>query len=287
MFLFLSVTGLYAEPELKGLEEKLGPAIIAYPGTVAVSVIDLESEASFHHNRDELYQAESTIKIPIMVTAYEQAVNRKLDLSTRITYHSSHKVSGSGVLQFFNDGAVLTLEDAVTLMISVSDNIATNMVLDHVSIEDVNTFMRELGLKNTTLCRKVKNRSKIFHPEIEARFGLGAATAGDMALIMKKIAAYEVCSPAVCDAMITLLSRQFYDDRIPKYISEEADLVAHKTGTGLYCQHDVGLVRDGDFGYAIAIMIKAEPGKYNRLGTTELIAEISRIVYDYYKHKKI
>src|SRR5262249_12564340 len=117
--------------ESTSLEARLTPLAKAHKGKVAIAVKHLGSGESFYLNADEPMPTASLIKLPVMLELYQQAEEGKVKLTDRITLRQEEKVPGSGILtNHFSDGATFSLRDACRLMIALSDNTATNLVLD-------------------------------------------------------------------------------------------------------------------------------------------------------------
>jgi beta-lactamase class A len=146
------------------------------------------------------------------------------------------------VLQDLSDGLRLTLRDAVTLMIIVSDNTATNLALDVLTADAVNARMEALGLKETRSMRKVfggGDSREGLKPE-NKRFGLGRSTPREMVALLEKLERGEVVSPAASREMIELLKRQQFHDGIGR--SLKGVTVANKPGALDALRSDVGVV---------------------------------------------
>src|SRR5262245_41342066 len=128
------------------LELRLPPRSRAHQVKVAIAVKHLGSGESFYLNADEPMPTASLIKLPVMLELYLQAEAGRVKLTERVTLHQEDKVPGSGVLtHHFSDGTTFSLRDACRLMIAVSDNTATNLVLDKIGIEPVNKRMEAWG----------------------------------------------------------------------------------------------------------------------------------------------
>src|SRR5207245_2255562 len=127
------------------------------------------------------------------------------------------KVPGSGILQDLSTGLRPSLEDAMTLMITLSDNTATNLVLDKVGVENVNRRMQSLGLPGTKVFRKVfKSLDRPLTDE-EKEFGLGSTTPKEMVKLLTMIERKQVVDAAACDKMLAILKKQRDQEKIPRY----------------------------------------------------------------------
>ncbi len=154
----------------QSLESKLGPLIQSHAGNVAIAIKHIESEERFSHRGDEPQATASLIKLPVMVAAYQQAEDDKIALDRPVTLRGADKVPGSGILTtHFSDGTIITLRDAIRLMIAFSDNTATNLVVDVISLPTVNDHMKRLGLNETRIHAKVYRRETSIDPDRSQR----------------------------------------------------------------------------------------------------------------------
>src|SRR5688572_6373215 len=155
----LIVSALLPAAEPATLAARLKPLAESHKGKVAVAVKRLDSEESFRLDADRPMPTASLIKFPVMVEAYRQAAEKKLDLAAPVTLRAEDKVPGSGILTaHFSSGATFPLVDAVHLMIVYSDNTATNLVLDKIGLSATAATMEKLGFPHTKLHSKVFKR---------------------------------------------------------------------------------------------------------------------------------
>ncbi len=230
----------------KNVPETIETIARRFSGRMGLAAIHLESGESIFLNADERFQTASVIKLPIMVEAFFQAKAGHLKLDETVTYNEADRVPGSGILQDLSPGTILKLVDAITLMIVLSDNLATNLVIERVGIENVNTRMVSLGLKNTKLFKKVFLPAKEPVSDEAKRFGLGVTTPREMMLLLQRLARGELPDAASSERMIQILKKQRDRDQIPRYLGQ-IDLggkieVANKSGALDVVRNDVGIV---------------------------------------------
>lgn len=242
----LAGTASAAKPD-SDLQKQLESMIVGYPGKVALYATHLTTGARVAINADQPVQTASVIKLPIMLEAFYQAKSGKLDLNRRLALTKENQVPGSGVLQFMHPGLEPTVEDAITLMIDVSDNTATNLVIDAVGIPAVNQRLAEMGLKNTYLYKKVYKPAQGPMPPDQPKFGLGKTTAREMGEVMAAIQRCDLGERKLCDRMIEILRNQFYRESVPRYLetldtTEKPSSIANKTGALDEVRNDVALV---------------------------------------------
>ncbi len=224
-------------------------------GDVALFAENLRTGQTVGLHADEVVQTASVIKLAILYEAMQQVRARKARFDDRIVMREADQVPRSGVLLFFDTPMTLTLKDALTMMIAMSDNTATNLVIDHVGLANINQRIQELGLKNTYLYRKVFRPVEGTAPEDHKRFGLGKTTPREMAALMRKIA---TCEPAeagtasgandrqLCQDMLHMLRNQFYRGGIPRYLgsmyTDTESVIANKTGELNAVRNDVAAI---------------------------------------------
>ena len=151
------------------------------------------------------------------------------------------------MLTLLQPGLEPTLQDAITLMITQSDNTATNMVIDVVGIPAVNARIAAMGLKNTYLYKKVFMPPQGPTPPDQKKFGLGKTTAREMAQVLESIERCDLGDPKLCKQMIGILKNQSVRNMIPRYLetvdtSETDSAIGNKTGSLDEVRNDVGIV---------------------------------------------
>ena len=156
----------------------------------------LETGETFAHREDEPQATASLIKFPVMIEAYRQSVEEKLDLTQPVTLQDADKVQGSGILTtHFSAGATFPLRDAIRLMIAYSDNTATNLVLDKIGLPATAATMEKLECPHTKIHAKVFRRETSVFPERSKEFGLGSTTAAEMIRLCELLHQEKLVSP--------------------------------------------------------------------------------------------
>ncbi|HSE48023.1 MAG TPA: serine hydrolase [Terriglobales bacterium] len=219
----------------------------AHRGKVALFAKQLRTGQTVELNADVPVQTASVIKLPIMLEAFVQRKEGKLSFYKQLTLREEDKVGGSGVLTFMRPGLQLTLEDAIVLMMDLSDNTATNMVIDQVSIPAVNARLERIALKNTYLYKKVYKPAEGPVPADQPKFGLGKTTAREMATVLEVIERCDLHDPDFCKRMIDIMRNQQFRYMVPRYLertdtSESASSIADKIGELDDVRNDVALV---------------------------------------------
>ena len=202
-------------------------------GDAALYYRPLAGGEGLQYNADLPLMAASVIKLPIMVEAFRQAKAGLQDMNAQYTLEPSDKLPPCGVLTFMHDGLRVTLRDLVTLMIVVSDNTATNMLIDILGMDNVNVTLRALGMRGTVL------RRRLFDAEASARGLENTVTAREIGGLLEALYAGRVVSPAASAAMLDILRGQQLNGKLPFFLPCE---VAHKTGEDEGITHDAGIV---------------------------------------------
>jgi len=205
----LTVCPALRAQENSNLDTRIRAEISRFEGKVSLFAKNLDTGTTYAFGADDMVRTASTIKIPVLVEAFAQVAEGRVRWADKVILKDAKKISGSGVLQELSDGLELTLRDAVTLMIVLSDNTATNLALDVLTTDAVNARISGLGLKHTFLLRKVGGGgvSKAGEDPANARFGLGVTTPREMVFLLEKLERGEVISPAASAEMIKLLKR--------------------------------------------------------------------------------
>lgn len=191
------------------------------------------------HRADEVFKSASTIKIAIMIQLFRRIDAGELSLNDPYVLKNEDKVPGSGVLQELHAGIELTLRDVLYLMMSISDNPATNILIDHVGMDAVNAMMRELGLEKSLLGRPMRGRPA------NADEQENLATPAEFALLMNAILDGTAASAESCMAMLEMLKLQSNSRRIGRFVPEGMEW-GSKTGSYDTVVNDVGFVMTKD-----------------------------------------
>lgn len=240
-------------------------------GVMGIAALDLTSGERFAINENMLFPQGSAIKIPILMEVYKQANQGKFKLSDLRWIEKAHQVGGSGILQQLGDHtSQLSIRDLGVLMIVLSDNTATNMLIDLVGMENVNRTMSSLGLTQTRLQRRMIN------PAASGRGDENLSTPAEAIRIMEILHRGEFLNRQVCDEILEILKK-------PKSGGINAGLpsgvsVAFKPGGIPGVSTEWAIVYLKERPYAVAVM-----ENYEMNGEAKsAMKEISRALYDYY-----
>ena len=242
-------------------------AIAEFQGTVRLYAWNLDTGETYGIGENEKVRTASTIKLPIMVAVFRAVAAGRANWDETLTLRGEDKVTGSGVLPEFSNGLKLPLRDVVHMMIVVSDNTATNMVIERITADAVNAEMDRYGLAATRCMRKILGDGKALKepsgfsaagrlPE-NRRYGLGSTTPKEMATLLAKLERGEVVSPAASREMIAILKRQRFKEGIGRHLEDE--WVASKSGALDALRSDVALVYAPRGRVAMAITVDDMP----------------------------
>lgn len=265
----LSTVALLASLSVQSqdLDGRIRARIAQTQGTVSIFAKNLDTGMTYALNADAKVRTASTIKLPVMVECYKAVADGRVKWSSELVVRAEDKVSGSGVLFEFSDGAKVLLRDAMHVMIVVSDNTATNLLIDKLTANAVNRTMDTLGLAATRSMRKVRgDGTKLKDPsgwsdaglkEENKKYGLGSSTPREMVKLLEMLENGKVVSPAASKEMLEVLKRQQLRDGIAR---RTADLpVASKTGSLDHLRSDVGILYTPKGRIAMAITIDEIP----------------------------
>jgi len=277
------------------LQSRVEEAVRSLRGTMGVAARDLATGETVFVDADRQFPTASVIKVAVMVEVFHQFAESRLRRDDTVTLDDAAKVDGSGVLQRMHSGLVLTISDLLDLMMTVSDNTATNLLIARVGTANVDKRLVSYGITRTKLFRPTFRDGKpdVF-PEEEKEFGLGVATPRETARLMELIAEGKVVDRASSEAMIAIMREQSNRTMIPRSLPETDDVVIadkpgwdsekHPDAAGVHrhVRGDVGIVTTPRGRYVIAMF--ARQVQDTRWGPDNeanvLMGRISRMVYD-------
>lgn len=213
-------------------------------GVVSFAARCFEGGGTVLYHPDRRCPTASVIKFPILVHTVLLAHEGHVSMDDVLTLRAEEIVPGSGILQKLTPGLQISLRDACTMMIALSDNTATNMVLEHVGIEAVNQRNLSLGLQNTRVFRKVYC-DDVPGDALNRQFGFGMTTPRDMLRLLTDVRAGMVGGPEPSALIREFLATQQSIDGIPRFLPEDC-VFEGKGGAVDHVRNDVGFVRCPD-----------------------------------------
>lgn len=245
-------------------------------GVAGVTVLDLTDGEKFFINSDFTFTQASAIKIPILMEVCKQASEGKLKFSDSKIIQKANKVGGSGILNVLGDGTVqLSIKDLATLMTVLSDNTATNMLIDLVGMENVNKTLAQLG------CSQTKLQRKMIQPQESAKGNENIATPDEAVKILESIYKGTFVSKQVSDEVLNILKKRGELDSDLKAGLPPNVAVALKDGSVGGVSTEWMLVLLPERPYAIVFMENYEMDDESVVAMKKL----SSLFYDYFWRK--
>jgi len=242
-------------------------------GEAGIVVEDLETGWTFIHNEDQPFPAASLVKIPIMVACFKAAQEGRLDLSEKHVLRREDRVGGSGILRRMRNGRSFTYSQLIDYMVTESDNIACNIMIDRLGFDYINQVFEELGLEKTRLNRKMIDFAAR-DQGIE-----NYTTAAEMTGLLDRIYHHRCFNAEISERCLAVLKRQKINDRLPRYLPKEIT-VAHKTGLEKEVCHDAGIVFTPSGDYIITVLVHTWGGP----GSAKIfIGRLSSYFYEIFK----
>ncbi len=269
---------------IQDAEKKIDSVIAATDGRFAVAFEDLQTGKELYLNAHEKFHAASTIKTPVMIEVFNQARRGlfSLDDSLDVINNFSSIVDGSTYsLQSSSDsddslylriGKKERIGTLVFQMITVSSNLAANLLIQKVGAGNVQRTMNMLGVNDIHVLRCVED-TKAFQAGKN-----NTVTAKSLAVLYEKLAQKKVLNRKISEAMLAILLQQRFSDMIPARLPKVVT-VAHKTGSSPGVQHDSGIVYMPD-GRKYVLVVLSKDLREQKTGINA-IAQISKIMFDY------
>jgi len=245
------------------LDEVIKAKIAGFRGHVSLYAKNLNSGAVYSLAGDEPVRTASTIKLPIMIECFSEVAEGKLDFGEMIPLSLEEKVPGSGILQDLSTGDRFPVRDLIMLMIVLSDNTATNLILDRISGDAVNARMVKLGLVHTRVMRKILGKGVAAGITAEGakpenkKWGLGRSNPQEMVTLLEKLDRGELVSKTASADMLEILKKQRDHDGLARDVKDVK--VANKSGALDALRSDVGIVDAKRGPFAIAITVDGMP----------------------------
>lgn len=273
LFISLSCSDLQKKSRWRILRNTLTKEVAKFSGEASIVVKDLKRDWVINLGENIKLPSASLVKVPIMASCFHAAANGRLDLNSRILLEARHKAGGSGEIEEKPNGTAFTAEELIDLMVIQSDNTATNMLIDLLEFDYLNSCFKEFGLKDTNISRMMMDMKS-------RRLGIeNYTTARDMALIFEKIYAGHLIDRKISLRCLNILKQQKMQDRIPARLPDDI-VVAHKTGLEKGICHDVGIVFTGNGDFLICALTKHHDKSARR--AKRLISKIALLTYNSY-----
>lgn len=289
-FALLAVLAFACQPTAKKqpldeLRQSIAADFEANTGDYALAFVDLSNPTNqVFINESETFHAASTMKTPVMIEIFKQARAGKFNLTDSIPVINEFKSIvdssayamdinvDSGEALYEKIGQQATIYDLTYEMITVSSNLATNILIELVGAVNVMATMKSFGANDIQVLRGVED-GKAYE------LGLNnTTTAKDLAIVMEMIATNKAGTPEDCAAMVKILGDQRFNEIIPAYLPKDV-VVAHKTGSITRLHHDSGIVYLPDGRKYVLVLLSKNLNTIEE--GTEVLARVSEKVYKY------
>ena len=237
---------------------------------VCVSFYDLDLKKSFSINGDKKVLSASLIKILIMATLMKNIKENTLSLEDKISITENMKTNGDGILKELSAEHKFSIKELITLMIILSDNQATNILIDIVGMENINILAQELELKQTVLERKMMDNVVCENGKDNY------CCADDIALLLKMIFEKNLVDEKSSYLMLEILLKQQQGERLQRYLPDDIK-IAHKCGDLKNVENDAGIIWTRSKKYILVVLVSFVK---NNLEAKQIIGEISRYIYE-------
>ncbi|MGM9923213.1 MAG: serine hydrolase [Bacillus sp. (in: firmicutes)] len=254
---------------LQIMHEKIRQEIRKRPGKFAYIISHGDEQIAY--KEETVHSAASTIKVPLLIEAFRRHEAGLLELEKMIAIGEQDIVGGAGVLQALSLRSA-TVKDLLTLMVIVSDNTATNLVIDLIGLEEIKTGYNTLGLYATSIHRRMMDFASL------QRGYDNVISAKDLHRSLRLINESGLLSEASREAMLEMLGKQQFRDKLPYEMNEESLWIGNKTGELPGIEHDCGIITyEGNTVYAALLCSELD----NQQDGQQLIRYVGRLISEY------
>jgi beta-lactamase class A len=230
--------------------------------------VDLQTGDYLNINGDKAFPAASTIKLPILVALFQDIEAGKIRLDETLVMRRGLVAGGSGNMQNMRVGRKFTVLETATKMMTISDNTATNMIIDRLGgFKILNQRFQSLGLRNTTVRHLLADVQ-----------GTNTTSAKDLVQLSGLLANGQILGDASRSQILDIMRRCSNRSLLPSGLGTGA-VIAHKTGTLRFVLGDAGIIQTASGKRYLAGIIVRRPNHDPRAKT--FIRQVSRMMYDY------
>ena len=275
---------------MRDLAQRLNDLCDARPFQTSWYLKDLTTGATSDRRGDVPVPSASTRKISIMMAALAAVHAGKLSLDQKVTVEAKYQDNDSGTFQHLTPGFWITFRDALVMMIIVSDNTSTGMVVDQVGLEAIQRYCESLGMKGTIHRFGIPPRLGPEHTLDQVT----STTPNDQGLLLElilrgtsdaKVAARLGCTTELVQLGLDILTWQKLKTRLPSLLPVGTK-IAHKTGTGARGYMDAGIIWKNDrpqcilTAYTDHVPAALPDGTPGFAAAAQLIGRMARLCYD-------
>lgn len=272
-----------APTDTAALRRRLEEAARGYPGVVGISVRDLGSGESVSLRGGETFPSASLIKVSVLVGLLDEVRRGTIRLDERAGMIARDRVGGSGTLQYMESGLQPTMGDLAWLMITVSDNTATNLILDKVGIRATWAKMDSLGLPQTRIHSKTFLRATSVAMDSSVKYGLGKTTPDETVRLFALLHEGRAVSPALDSLALRMLRANEDGTKLTRWLPGNIP-VAHKSGDVDAARNDCGILYGPRSPVAVCVMTRENRDTSYAVDNPAhlLIARVAREAFHHY-----
>jgi beta-lactamase class A len=281
-FLLFAATALAQPPD------PLAARIAGFNGTVTLYAKNLGTGRTIGIRETDPVRTASTIKLPIMAAVFDAVAHHQATWTELLTVTPNEKVAGTGIIATeLSNGVQLPVSDVLHLMMVLSDNTATNMIIERFTADRFNAYLDSIGIKTTRSMRKIlgapnqsPGTSAAGKLPANQKYGLGVSTPRDMVTLLEKLERGELVSPEASKEMLAIMKRCRDESGIRRHMGSTE--IANKTGALDALRSDVGIVYSKGGPIAMAITVDDMPKidySLDNVGSL-LISDLAKILVD-------
>jgi beta-lactamase class A len=255
------------------MEDSINGIVRETDAVVGVAIVDLTDQRAFYLNADAVYPTASTIKIAVLAELYRQHERGSgAKLGDLYTVDAKDGVGTEGILQSMSAGVSrITNRDLALLMVSLSDNSAANVLIDRVGMDNINSWLAQLGLEQTRL------RRRMLDVKAAQEGRENTSTPRELAMMLQALYGGRVFSKSTTDEFFKMLSTQSFS-YIPRLLPTDLT-IANKRGNLDGVRNDAGIVFVPGRPFAIAVMTTFAR---DDLEAEQSIGRIARAAWSYF-----
>ncbi len=263
----------------------------SFNGRFGLAAVNLQTNEIITYHAADKFPTASAIKLPVLLTLMDQVKAGDYSLDDPLMLRRADQIGGSGILGNLTPGLVLPIRDWAFMMMNISDNSATNVLIDHVGLKNVQSWLINNDFEDVQL------HNKIDFPALgHDLYHFGSATPAGLNRMITAVFRHELICPTACDEMLRMMNK-VGSDRVGRYLPFEpfdTDMpagerlqLAGKTGSFKGCRAQTAVIWRGEGekrrGFSITVMTEGDPApetwSVDAAGVL-LIGRLSRLIYD-------
>ena len=277
---FLLSRPVHSQSLPAAVQQQIQSRIANSHADVAIAFRTLDGKSEFFYRADDSFHAASTMKIPVMIELFHQVREGRLHLADKLTIHNEfHSIvdnspykldpaDDSEIVLYSAEGQTRTLSQLCDLMITVSSNLATNLLIEKLGVDNIRATIDSLHASGMNVLRGVED-NKAFDKGLN-----NTTTARGLQILMTAIANGKAVDSDASRQMLEILERQKFNEGIPAGLPP-GTRVAHKTGEITKIHHDAAIV----FAPRPFVLVILTRGLSNEKESAQLIADLTRLIY--------